>query len=230
MSDANSNLASVTTARRKNADDSTGQGSAVWLVSFTDVIALMLTFFVLLYSMSDPVREKWQEKIGMAPPTMKPYAGQAQQAGVHEGININRMDFENADNLDYVEALLKENITGFDPESGVEMRRLTDRIEFVISVPNAFSSDGRPKVELIQALEDLAPTLNNMNNQVAIASVYNSDKSPRQFSAMQVIGRIFIEAGYKRPVALTMDGLGKAADQNTIRLVLEPLTGRRVTR
>ena len=161
---------------------------------------------------------------------MKPYAGQNLMAGVHDSININRMDFENADNLDYVEALLKEKITDFNSESGVEMRRLTYKIEFVISLPKAFSSDGRPKAELIKALETLAPILNNMNNQVAIASVYNKDKSQGQFNAMQVIGRIFTDSGYKRPVVLEMDGLGKAADQNTIRLILEPLTGRRVTR
>ncbi|MFP4387114.1 MAG: flagellar motor protein MotB, partial [Alphaproteobacteria bacterium] len=45
---------------RKNEDDERSR-VPLWLITFTDVMALMLTFFVLLYSMSSPQEEKWKE-------------------------------------------------------------------------------------------------------------------------------------------------------------------------
>ena len=32
---------------------------SIWLISFTDLICLMLAFFVLAFSMSEPIRERW---------------------------------------------------------------------------------------------------------------------------------------------------------------------------
>jgi len=34
--------------------------SLIWLISFTDLICLLLAFFVLLFSMAEPVGERWQ--------------------------------------------------------------------------------------------------------------------------------------------------------------------------
>ena len=43
--------------KRKEQEDE----APLWLITFTDIMALMLTFFVLLYSMSIPEVKKWEE-------------------------------------------------------------------------------------------------------------------------------------------------------------------------
>lgn len=217
-------------ARRNNPGDEQPQNSSTWLVSFTDVIALMLTFFVLLYSMSSPDQEKWQKKLGVAPMTMNPYGGQEMQQGIHDTVNINRVDYEQANNLDYVEAILKEKIGAIDPNTGVRLGRANGKIEFMIDIDQAFTSRGRPRTEFINSFNKIAPIVNNMNNQVQIQSSYNPEKSMDSFNALQVIGRIFNSSGYKKPIGISLNGLGKAADQKTIRLILDTNTGRRVNR
>ncbi|MFP5516203.1 MAG: flagellar motor protein MotB, partial [Alphaproteobacteria bacterium] len=44
---------------RSATEDRGGQRKTLWLISFTDLISLMLAFFVLMYSMSEPEAERW---------------------------------------------------------------------------------------------------------------------------------------------------------------------------
>ena len=46
------------------------QITSTWIISFTDIIALMLTFFVLLFSMSEINEQKWYALFGDAPPNL----------------------------------------------------------------------------------------------------------------------------------------------------------------
>jgi flagellar motor protein MotB len=232
MNDATAQVIEEEISTRRDQGGIVGEnaGSSIWLVSFTDVVALMLTFFVLLYSMSSPDQERWQQKIGQAPPTMNPYDGQKMEQGVHDTININRIDYQAADNLDYVEALIKEKIGQINPNSGVSLGRSDSHVEFVISIKKAFSGNGRPTTQLINTLNRIAPVLNNMNNQITIKAVYNTSRAGQSFNTLQVIGRIFKSSGYKKPLSISMNGLGKITDRDTIKLVLETNTGRRVNR
>lgn len=93
--------------RRSGDIHEQGRGSHLWLVTFTDVMALMLTFFVLLFSMSKPVSEEWA---GVSA-ALQIQFGQFQEAPVVRGpqdfINIEKVNFNRALNVDYLKALLE---------------------------------------------------------------------------------------------------------------------------
>jgi len=106
----------------------------LWLITFTDIMALMLTFFVLMYSMSVPDSEKWEQiKTGLDEglqsdntPLWTP--------GSRDVIDIERVDYRSALSLNYLEALFKQKIAGSERLQGITVSKYDDRI--VLSLPN----------------------------------------------------------------------------------------------
>lgn len=103
-----------------------------WMVTFTDLIALMLTFFVLLFSMSQVEEHKWQNlidvlakdrsdlrKSGTAPLAVE---YQLEQSGPAPGTN-----------LDYLAPLLRQQMAADEALARSVVQRLSDRV--VISLP-----------------------------------------------------------------------------------------------
>ena len=90
---------------RKGNDAS--QAVPLWLITFTDVMALMLTFFVLLYSMSVPVEEKWQEIADSLSSKFNYEESRPHNAGSQDVISIDRIDKSRALSLMYLKALVK---------------------------------------------------------------------------------------------------------------------------
>lgn len=103
-----------------------------WMVSFTDLIALMLTFFVMLFAMSKVEQRKWQNLTDALAENLNavrevPAALPTEQLGIDHTQTLAGTD------LDYLAALLSQNMAA-DPllGSGV-LTRLGDRI--VIALP-----------------------------------------------------------------------------------------------
>lgn len=106
--------------------------SQAWLLTFTDLSALMLTFFVLLFSMSTVDDADWQNLTdALAPrlPTLQPVS-----------VALPKSD-ETADavervpgtELDYLQAVLKQQITENEALSGATVTRDGDLL--VVSLP-----------------------------------------------------------------------------------------------
>lgn len=81
----------------------------LWLISFTDVMALMLTFFVMLYSMSVPKVEKWEEVSRAISSKFNKFENaRAFEMGPNDVINIDRIRSTKALNLDYLQTLVSK--------------------------------------------------------------------------------------------------------------------------
>ena len=64
----------------------------LWLVTITDVVALMLTFFVLTYAMSRPEEDKWKQiSASLSSEFTKSY-GKPYFAGPLDAITIDKVD------------------------------------------------------------------------------------------------------------------------------------------
>lgn len=110
----------------------------IWLVSFGDVTALMLAFFVMLYAMSHLQSERWEAVISVLATRERPVAeGEPRPIGERTTTRISLVD---AFPTGYLQRILEEKL-GEDPFlSGIRMTGLEDQL--VLSLPAADFFDG----------------------------------------------------------------------------------------
>ncbi len=78
----------------------------LWLITFTDVMALMLTFFVLLYSMSVLQEDKWEDMSRALTYKQNQFDAAAFNAGSQDVISIDKIDKRKALELGYIKTLI----------------------------------------------------------------------------------------------------------------------------
>ena len=90
---------------RKSENDDSAR-APLWLITFTDVMALMLTFFVLLYSMSSPQEEKWEEMSKGLTKKLNVFNAADYKSGKQDVISLDKIDTMNALNVGYIKVLI----------------------------------------------------------------------------------------------------------------------------
>jgi len=148
----------------------------LWLVTFTDVMALMLTFFVLLYSMSAPQEEKW-EAMSMAL-MQKPEVFDAKtfSAASQDVISIDKVSTSKALDLSYLMSLTAKLLK----EKNIENVVLIENNErFIISLPSELLFDSGTDyigIEGKKLLFELGGILTRIKNRIEV--VGHSDPRP----------------------------------------------------
>ena len=90
----------------RRAGDNDGGTASTWLISFTDVMALMLTFFVLLFSMASPDEGKWDKLTQTAQESFNRFYGKPLHRGSEDAVNIDKINFSRALNLNYLKSII----------------------------------------------------------------------------------------------------------------------------
>lgn len=91
---------------RRRREGEGENASGLWLITFTDIMALMLTFFVLMYSMSSPDEDKWKDvSSGLNAEFTSQTSPEWYESGPQE-ISILRLGFSDALNLSYLSTLV----------------------------------------------------------------------------------------------------------------------------
>lgn len=153
------------------------QGAAIWLVSFTDVMALMLTFFVMLFAMSEPEKEQWSDVMLSLESELNSYYGPALNQGPQETINLAKIDLDRALDIGYLTLLVREIVDGNDALSDAVINREHDHM--VISLPDNLLFDGgsaEPKDAGLRALYALGGPLTRIKNRIEV--VGHADPRP----------------------------------------------------
>lgn len=148
-------------------DLSSAAGQA-WLVIFTDLMALMLAFFVLLFSMSQIEKQKWQglvEALSSDLNTLRKVENfkpaveyQPEQEAVVPGAD-----------LDYLTPVIREQIAAHPLLAQVTIHRAAERL--VISLPAGLLFGAGAAVPVPQAAalgSALVSVLRNLNNSVEV--------------------------------------------------------------
>lgn len=153
---------------RTNISDASGRST--WLVIFTDLVALLLTFFVMLFSMSNIQIDKWTEMIDTLTRTLNPAQTKITKipsAKYNIATDIQR----DAINLDYLVSVIGEKIKDDPFLAQARLVPLDDRV--VLSFPGPLLFEG-PGAELrensSQALFNLSGILQLVENQIGINS------------------------------------------------------------
>lgn len=190
---------------RRRMGDAQQKGSAAWLVSFTDVMALMLTFFVLLFAMSNPKEEDWEDLTDAVQNNFNKYYGQVFNRGHQDTINIEKVNFSQALDLNYLRALI---ISLVEREPSLSVVKLINQPgNLIISLPeNLLFDPGQAKIkdEASRALFTLANILSRIQNRVEV--VGHTD--PRPISTQDFPSNWELSMSRAAQVAAVLENVG----------------------
>jgi len=151
-------------------DDLTAAGkqSVAWMVTFTDLVSLMLTFFVMLFSMSNLKTDRWNEVIDSLSQSLSPSSTMTEAAAT-SNFNIATLFRKRAINLDYLTSVLEEVVSNDVLLSSSQLMRLEDRL--IIALPgDLLFLPGKAVLEddAKKALFNLGGVLRNIGNQIGV--------------------------------------------------------------
>lgn len=149
--------------------------SSTWLVIFTDMVALLLTFFVMLFSMSNVQFDRWKEMIDALSQTLNPAKKEVTIVPTAE-YNISNIFRKRAINLDYLFAVIDSKLKRDKLLNGSPVVFLNDRI--IISLPGQLMfppGSATLTDQARQALFNLGGSLSQIDNQLGINGFSEED-------------------------------------------------------
>lgn len=164
------------------AFDDDVERSPPWLVSFGDVTALMLTFFVMLFSMSHLKSERWDDIISLINTSLQPK--EVKQPLPTSERNVATVDILGGLSTDYLERILGEKLQRDPILAEARVTGLQEQV--VVSIPSdalflpgsAALSDGAE-----EALKQITSVMSQIGNHVDI--VGHTDPSPIRSGAFR---------------------------------------------
>jgi chemotaxis protein MotB len=153
----------------------------IWLLSFNDLMGILLTFFVLLYSMSEPAGSKKQDMSAATQPVLEQSAalGSLHYAGENDAISLNRVDYNKSLDLRYLESILEnmrgehKNLTGLSLQADPLNQRL------ILSLPqDLLFEKGATSItsQGLQVVALLGEALTGIKNGITV--VGHTDSTP----------------------------------------------------
>lgn len=212
--------------RRRRFGRRVGDGEASmpppWLVSFTDTIALMLTFFVMMYAMSSPEEEAWNNMTDSVQSSFNRFYGAAYNRGLEDATAIERVRFSSGLNLDYLQTLFDTLITQDATLKDVRVLQVEDGLIF--SLPeNLLFESGSAKITPsgLRALYTLGASLDRVKNRVEV--VGHTDPRPvsggtyasnweLSFDRAASVAAALQSTGYEKPLGVRGYASSRYAD------------------
>lgn len=166
-----------------NAAPAEAPQSMAWMVTFTDLVSLMLTFFVLLFAMSSVKVDKWDTMVDALSQTLNPQKVETVAAATAR-YNISTVFRKRAVNLEYLAVVMEEAMAKNEMLNKSRIMLLDDRL--VIALPGdllfqpasaALNDRARDAMFLLGGL------LRNVSNQIGVNG--HSDPDPPNTEAFQ---------------------------------------------
>ena len=142
--------------------------SGSWLIIFTDLVSLMLTFFVLLFSMSSIKVDKWESITDSLSQSLSPTSSKKIAAATAQ-FNIASIFRKRAINLDYLSALLREVVPKDPLLAQGKLISLEDRL--IITLPGRIlfaKGESQLKEKARESLFNLGGVLRNIGNEIGV--------------------------------------------------------------
>ena len=180
--------------------------SSLWLIIFADLVALMLTFFVLLFSMSNVTPESWKKMVEALTDALNPTPKEKIDTAPDVKTNIDLVFRREAINLDYLRAVLEQKVIKSKALKGSQLTLLEDRL--VVSLPGSLLFGPNSAILMKTAkgpLFSLGGLLGNVENRLGIngyADEKNLEKTKYKSNwelslARSIsVGNAFRQAGY----------------------------------
>ena len=147
-----------------------------WLLTFTDLVSLMLTFFVLLFSMSNVKVGDWKNIIDSLSRTLRPVP-ETQVKAQTATYNIGTIFRRQAKDLNYLTSVIEAGIKDIQLLSDTQVMLLEDRL--VIALPgDLLFQPGRADMteRAREAMFVFGGLLSNIDNEIGVNG--HTDPSP----------------------------------------------------
>lgn len=197
-------------------------GSPIWMVTFTDVMGLMLTFFVMMYAMSTPKEEQWESLTETIQTNFNKYYGKVQNRGFQETLSIERIDYSRALDLNYLRALMAALIEREGKLGAVAL--INQGSSLILSLPQDLlfnPGDATVKEEGARALYALADMLSRIKNRVEIIGHTDprpiaTDEFPTNWDLSlkraASVAAVLQDVGYTQPIIIRGQAAGRYQD------------------
>lgn len=143
-----------------------------WLLTFADLVSLLITFFVLLYSMKVTDTQKWDELKGAFSGVFS-IREPIFQVKPNQMETVEKIDPFQADGLEYLSTLLATRFRDNKVLEGSEVKRDLEHGKLIISVPSQtlFASESiEMNDEGVRSIAEFGDMLRHLDNRVEIAA------------------------------------------------------------
>lgn len=206
--------------------------NAGWMLTFADLLSLLLTFFVLVFSMSTLNVASWKDVVDTMRDQFNPnYSAITQQR--FENTQAVARRAPRGLNLNYLRALIERDIAQYQGMERAQVRQEADRV--IISVPasswfeekSAQFQDNGPS-----AITQLAGSLLQIRNRLLIAGHTNdlpveSRRFPSNWelslTRAQLVAGVLVDAGYVQTITVVGHGDSKFTANTDGRVTVDRL-------
>ncbi|MCX8022935.1 MAG: flagellar motor protein MotB [Syntrophorhabdaceae bacterium] len=153
--------------RKKREEDH--ENTERWLLTYSDLITLLLAFFIMMYTFSKQDAQKYQEVTSYLKTIFSGGSALAYKDGKAEGASIMPGIMNNEEIKRRIEEEVKEITTTIGLNGNISV--LSDERGIVIRIMDrAFFDEGKAvlKERAIEALEKILPVLKRINNHIRI--------------------------------------------------------------
>ncbi len=196
-----------------------------WILSFTDVMALMLTFFVMMFAMSHPKEEAWEDFADTIKTNFSKFDGPSAFRGPEEDIQIDQINFNQALDLSYLKAIMGVLLKEEPSLSRVQMIEQPGAL--ILSLPDDILFEpGQADVRAgsDKALYALAGSLSRIQNRIEV--VGHADPRPVTGGAFSSnwdlslaraahVAAVLENVGYDSPITIRGASSGRYRDLST---------------
>lgn len=196
--------------------------NASWMIVFADLLSLMLTFFVLMFSMNAVQVSEWRAVVDALSDRLNPAEARLRDTP-WEGYEQVKTDAVHAQDVEYLATLLSDQLARDDVLRRAQVRLLDDRVAISIPAELLFTS-GSAKIgdsAAFDAVARLAAVLRNLENEIMVVGY--TDPSPVEatqypshwelsLSRALAVARILKQNGYRQPVPVYGYGANRFGD------------------
>ncbi len=187
------------------------RNTRMWMITFTDLVSLLLTFFVMLFAMSNVKIDEWDKIIDSLSRTLNPAPEETIRKPTAQ-LNIGTMFRERAVNLDYLASVIEENLENDPVLRDVLVVRLEDRL--MVALPGDLLFD--PGAALISeraegAMYTLGAMFANIGNAIGVTGHTDPDPPDGEtftsnwelsIARASSVANAIRRGGYDQPVAV----------------------------
>ncbi len=184
------------------------------MITFTDLVALMLTFFVMLFAMSTLETQKWQSLVDSLAENLSA-VGERPVAVPQADFDMPAESPPPGTDLDYVAGLLREQLPAMPSLDAAELLRADDRLLISLPADLLFAPDGVELAGDAAPAQALGAAMRNLPNRIEVAAhgaPGRPDASPWELSLLRAraVAAALARAGYDGPVAALGYGEGRS--------------------
>lgn len=184
--------------------------SNAWMLTFADLLSLILTFFVLLYSMSVIQHRPWEELVMTLNQQLNPTRQEPEEPTYDADFTISGENKPIAMDLDYLHAILDEKKQRSEAMQSMLIVRLEDRLMISLISDSLFPpGSANLYADAAPLMLILGETVQQINNAIEIYG--HTDPSPIDTNAFPsnwelslsragTIANELYRAGYRYPI------------------------------